>query len=78
VKVSFKNKPTIEGYYAGMNRSTGAINILTHDRNKRVGKDGVIESIGIKTSLSVEKFNVDVLGQIYRVHSETRQPLRSR
>ena len=78
VKVSFKNKPSIEGYYAGMNRSTGAINILTHDRNQLVGKDGLIESIGIKTSLSVEKCHVDILGRLHRVHNEIRQSLRRR
>lgn len=78
VRVSFKNEPIIEGYYAGMDRSTGAIHVWAHDRNRAVGKDGLIRSVGIKTSLSIEKFNVDVLGNIYRVRNETRQPLRLR
>jgi len=63
------------GYYASCNRSTGAINLWAHDRNQKVGKDGLIESIGVKTALNVEKFNVDVLGNIYPAPPETRRDL---
>lgn len=75
VRVTFKNTPTKEGYYAGFDRSTGAISIWAHDRNQSVGKDGLMRSIGIKTALSVEKFHVDMLGNLYPARNETRQPL---
>jgi len=75
VKVSFKNEPPKEGYFAGLDRSTGAISIWTHDRNKSVCKDGLLRSIGIKTALSLEKCHVDILGGLHRVRSEIRQPL---
>lgn len=58
-------KETQLGYYAGCDRSTGAINLWAHDRNQQVGKDGLIRGIGAKTALSIEKFNVDVLGNFY-------------
>lgn len=63
------------GYFASCNRSTGAINLWTHDRNKNVGKAGMKESIGVKTALNVEKFNVDVLGNVYPALPEQRRDL---
>lgn len=63
------------GYYAGCDRSTGAIHLWAHDRNQHVGKDGLIRSIGVKTALSLEKFNVDVLGNIYPAPPEARRGL---
>lgn len=77
VGVHLKGEPiAINGYFAGLDRSTGAISIWTHDRNHAVGKDGLIRGIGIKTAISVEKFHVDVLGQLYPVRHEARLPLR--
>lgn len=72
VKVTQKGKPSISGYYSSCHRGTGNLNIWTHDRNIAIGKDGIIEGIGVKTALSLEKFNVDVLGNIYPVQKETR------
>ncbi|HCI14109.1 MAG: type II CRISPR RNA-guided endonuclease Cas9 [Gallionellales bacterium GWA2_60_142] len=63
------------GYYASCNRSTGAINLWSHDRNQQVGKDGMIESIGVKTALNVEKLNIDVLGNRYPAPPEKRRDL---
>jgi CRISPR-associated endonuclease Csn1 len=63
------------GYYASCNRSTGAINLWSHDRNQQVGKDGMIGSIGVKTALNVEKLNVDVLGNRYPAPPEKRRDL---
>lgn len=76
VRVTFKGDAPKDGYFAGMDRSTGAIHIWVHDRNKTVGKDGLMRSIGIKTALSVEKFHVDMLGNLYPARNETRQPLK--
>jgi CRISPR-associated endonuclease Csn1 len=74
IQVSLK-KSEFHGYYAGCNRSTGAINLWSHDRNKNVGKNGMIQSIGVKTAKRLEKFNVDVLGNIYPAPSDQRREL---
>lgn len=63
------------GYFAGCDRSTGAIHLWIHDRNESVGKDGLIRSIGIKTALSIEKLQVDMLGRIYPALQEKRHGL---
>lgn len=61
------------GYYAGCDRSTGCINLWAHDRNQQVGKDGLIRSIGVKTAVAIEKYNVDVLGNCYPAPLEIRR-----
>lgn len=71
VRVTLK-KETHLGYYASCNRSTGAINLWAHDRNRRVGKEGFIEGIGVKTAIAVEKFHVGTLGNIYPALPEKR------
>ncbi|OIQ93032.1 CRISPR-associated endonuclease Cas9 2 [mine drainage metagenome] len=74
VKISLK-KETPSGYFAGCDRSTGAVSLWAHDRNQTVGKDGLIRGIGVKTALNVEKFNVDVLGNIFPAPPESRRDL---
>ncbi|HEY9097868.1 MAG TPA: type II CRISPR RNA-guided endonuclease Cas9 [Thiobacillus sp.] len=66
----------IEGYFAGLDRSTGAASIWAHDRNQSVGENGLRRSIGIKTALAVEKYHVDLLGNLHRAQVETRQPIQ--
>lgn len=73
VRVQQKNKAPILGYYSSCHRGTGSLNLWVHDRNKQVGKDGMIEGIGVKTALSIEKFNVDVLGSYYPAPPEKRR-----
>jgi CRISPR-associated endonuclease Csn1 len=63
------------GYYAGCDRGSGNINLWIHDRNQAVGNDGLIRGIGVKTAVNVEKFHVDVLGNIYRAPPENRRGL---
>ncbi|NWG29979.1 MAG: type II CRISPR RNA-guided endonuclease Cas9 [Rhodocyclaceae bacterium] len=63
------------GYFASCNRSTGAFNLWSHDRNRSTGKDGLIESIGVKTAVALEKFHVDVLGNLYPAPPEVRRGL---
>jgi CRISPR-associated endonuclease Csn1 len=75
VKIVQKGKSPITGYYSSCHRGTGNLNVWAHDRNQAVGKDGIIEGIGVKTALSLEKFNVDVLGNIYPVLKEERRGL---
>ena len=70
VRITQKGKSPITGYYSSCHRAIGALNLWAHDRNKQVGKDGLIESIGVKTALSLEKFNVDVLGNLYPASKE--------
>lgn len=68
-------KENYMGYYSSCNRSTGAVNLWAHDRNVNVGKDGFIESIGVKTAVSIEKLHVDTLGNIYPAPPEKRRGL---
>ena len=75
VRVQQKGKSAILGYYSSCHRGTGSLNLWAHDRNLQVGKDGMVEGIGVKTALSLEKFNVDVLGNIYPAPPEKRRDL---
>ncbi|MCX8519640.1 MAG: type II CRISPR RNA-guided endonuclease Cas9 [Methylophilaceae bacterium] len=75
VRVQQKNKPLLEGYYSSCHRGTASLTIWVHDRNQSIGKDGMIGSIGVKTALSLEKFNVDVLGRVYPAPPEVRRGL---
>lgn len=75
IQVSQKGKEKIIGYYTGCDRATGNIAVWCHDRSESVGKDGMIRGIGVKTALSIEKFNVDVLGNIYPAPAEKRHDL---
>jgi CRISPR-associated endonuclease Csn1 len=68
-----QNQGVFTGYYAGCDRGSGNVNLWAHDRNQKIGKDGLIRGIGVKTALTVEKFNVDMLGNIYPAPSETRR-----
>lgn len=72
IRIKLK-KEVIEGYYANTDRSSGTINVWSHDRNSGVGTGGLIRGIGIKTALDLERFNVDVLG---RIHPASRAPRR--
>ena len=74
VRIKLKNDAPL-GYYAGCDRSTGAVSLWAHDRNQQVGKDGLIRGIGAKTALAVEKFHVDVLGNIHPAKPEKRRGL---
>jgi CRISPR-associated endonuclease Csn1 len=74
MRVTLKNESHI-GYYAGCDRSTAAINLWAHDRNRQVGKDGLIRGIGVKTALALEKFHVDVLGNVFPAPLEPRRGL---
>lgn len=63
------------GYFAGSDIGSANISLWTHDRNQSLGKDGQFRGIGVKTALSFEKFNVDVLGRVYPAKPETRRGL---
>lgn len=75
IKISQKGKDPLVGYYSSCHRRTGALNIWAHDRSSAVGKDGMIEGIGVKVALNLEKFHVDVLGNIFPAPKEERRGL---
>lgn len=75
VRIAQKGKSPILGYYASCHRGTGNLNIWAHDRSVSVGKDGMLEGIGVKTALSLEKLHVDTLGQIHPAKPEPRRGL---
>lgn len=70
-----REKSSIQGYYAGCDRATGTINVWLHDRNVAKGTEGLIRSIGVRTALSIEKFHVDELGNIFLAKPEARRGL---
>jgi CRISPR-associated endonuclease Csn1 len=75
MQINRKGKEKIIGYYAGCDRSAESLAFWAHDRNQQVGKDGLIRGVGVKMALSIEKFNVDVLGNRYPAPIESRRDL---
>ena len=59
-------KARIFGYFASCHRGTGNINIRIHDLDNKVGKNGILEGIGVKTALSFQKYQIDELGKEIR------------
>lgn len=58
-------------YYTGLNINKGAIGVENHDDTYK------IESMGIKTLVNIEKYQVDVLGNVTKVNlPEKRMPFR--
>lgn len=57
----------LEGYFKGLDRSTGALNFFRH-----VSPDQIIRSIGAKTLLTMKKYNVDRFGARAEVKREVR------
>ncbi len=67
---SLKKNITAESFFLYVvsgSISSGALTCETHDRAYR------IDSLGLKTLQLLEKYQVDVLGNITKVHKETRQ-----
>lgn len=54
-------------YYKSINISSGTIHIINHDNTYFIG------SFGIKSVPLLEKYQVDVLGNLRKVEKETRQ-----
>lgn len=57
-------------YYRGTDRSTASIAVCSHDGAYEIA------SLGFKTLLSVEKYEMDVLGNFHKVKKEKRQTFR--
>lgn len=62
------------GYFQGLNRSTGAINLSNHRDSRTLADDNgnSMQSIGAKTLLTMKKYNVDRFGARSEVKSEVR------
>ena len=58
VRIHQKGKQPILGYYASCHRGTGNLNVWAHDRSTVVGKDGMLEGIGVKTALTLERVHI--------------------
>lgn len=74
VEVVRSNGEILSGYFQGMNRSTGAIN-LSNDkdvRNLADDRGNSMQSIGAKTLLTMKKYNVDRFGRRAEVKQEVR------
>lgn len=56
-----------EGYFGGVDRSTGAISLLLHNNTKNS-----FRGLGAKTLLTMKKYNVDRFGARSEVKSEVR------
>jgi len=70
-------KARIFGYFASCHRGTGNINIRIYDLDNKVGKNGILEGIGVKTALSFQKYQIDELGKEIRpCHLKKRPPVR--
>ena len=57
----------IDGYFNGLDRSTGAINVFAHN-----SKEIIARSIGAKTLKSFQKYAIDRLGNRHEIKRETR------
>lgn len=66
--IKLKTKKTeFFGYFVRFNRNNVSLNIRTHDTSKKLGKNGIFESIGGATAVLVEKYQVDELGKNIRL-----------
>ena len=65
------------GYFVSLNRANGAIDIRTHDTDSTKGKNGIFQSVGVKTALSFQKYQIDELGKEIRpCRLKKRPPVR--
>ena len=70
-------KARMFGYFASCHRGTGNINIRIHDLDHKIGKNGILEGIGVKTALSFQKYQIDELGKEIRpCRLKKRPPVR--
>ena len=69
VKITKSGGEEFEGYFRGLHRGTGAVNISDHSS---LSKGASNEGIGIKTLRELRKFTVDRLGRRFEVLREVR------
>lgn len=61
------NGEVVEGYFKGLDRSTGAISLAHHTAPQNIER-----GIGARTLLRIEKYHVDRLGQKHAIGKEVR------
>ena len=69
IEVGKRDGQVFEGYFRGMNRSTGALKISPHNRRDEVYEGG---GIGARTLTRFRKLQVDRLGGKHGIEVETR------
>ncbi len=69
VEVVKRNGEYIDGYFRGVNRSTGAITLSPHNRR---GKESLVTGIGTRMLGSLKKFQIDRLGRKFEIKREKR------
>jgi CRISPR-associated endonuclease Csn1 len=75
IRVKQRGK-TFFGYFAGADIASANIDILVHDRNPSISKNGVWRGVGIKVGVEdFTKFHVDILGNSHTAQEETRRGL---
>ena len=57
------------GYYISTGISTASIKVITHDNCYK------IDSLGVKTLLNLEKYHVDIMGNVYKAPKDERKPI---
>lgn len=67
VEVVKSTGEVFQGYFGGMDRSTGAVTLLAHNNTKNS-----FRGLGAKTLLTMKKYNVDRFGARSEVKSEVR------
>lgn len=73
ITIYFNDSTQIEGYYNGFDvDGAGRIVLFPHDKRNKEAK---IRK-GILSAAKIEKYHVDMLGNLYAVKREKRQPLR--
>ncbi|MDK2951915.1 MAG: CRISPR-associated endonuclease Csn1 [Kosmotogales bacterium] len=65
-----KKGEKIFGYFVGLDRKTGSVSIIKHD------KSSIVERPGVKTCDEFIKYYVDVLGNYHRVKKEKRKTFK--
>ena len=70
VKIKKKNEKEIFGYYTGTDRFTGAISLMKSDGSEKM------RGIGVKSLEIFEKYQVDILGNIFKVNKEKREGVK--
>lgn len=70
IKYKEKNKKEVFAYYTGVNRSNGVLKLIL--------QNGDTKEIGARTLNILEKYQVDVLGNISKVKKEKRQGVKEK
>jgi CRISPR-associated endonuclease Csn1 len=74
LRVRYPGNEVVEGYYKGLDIDNGRLSIYPHDKRTK----GQETRRSIFTALFVEKYNVDMLGRLFRAREEKRLPMRGK